>query len=103
MYLGDIISNDGKNSKNIKNRVSKGLGIVTEIMYTLNTVSFGEKYFEIAIILREARLINGILTNIEVWYGLQESEIKELEEVERFKKISFIPNAKAPAPKRDIL
>jgi hypothetical protein len=83
MYLGDIITTDGKNSKNVKNRVSKGLGIVTEIMDTLNTVSFGEKYFEIAIILREARLINGILTNIEVWYGLQESEIKELEEVDK--------------------
>ena len=54
MYLGDIISKDGKNSKNIKNRVSKGLGIVTEIMDTLNTVSFGGKYFEIAIILRES-------------------------------------------------
>ena len=83
VYLGDIISQDGKNSKNIKSRVSKGLGIVTEIMEILNTVSFGEKYFETAIVLREARLINGILTNSEVWYGLQDSEISELEEVDK--------------------
>ena len=33
--------------------------------------------------MREARLINGIPTNIEVWYGLQESEIRELEEVDK--------------------
>ena len=26
-YLEDIISNDEKNTKNVKNRVSKGLGI----------------------------------------------------------------------------
>ena len=71
VYLGDVVSQDGKNTKNIQNRVSKGMGIVTEIMDILNTVSFGSKYFEIAIILREAKLINGILTNVEVWYGLQ--------------------------------
>ena len=29
IYLGDIIREDGKNSSNIKNRVKKGLGIVS--------------------------------------------------------------------------
>ena len=31
-YLGDIISGDGKNKLNIENRVSKGLGIVSQII-----------------------------------------------------------------------
>ena len=30
-YLGDIISADGTNTLNIAKRVSKGLGIITEI------------------------------------------------------------------------
>ena len=69
-YLGDIISSDGKNKLNIENRVAKGLGIVSEIMDILKTVSFGEHFFEIAATLRESKLINGILTNCDVWYGL---------------------------------
>ena len=95
VYLGDVVSQDGKNTKNVQNRVSKGMGIVTEIMDILNTVSFGSKYFEIAIILREAKLINGILTNVEVWYGLQTKEICELEEVDKLllRRIFQVPNS----------
>ena len=83
VYLGDILRQDGKNTSNIKSRVKKGLGIVTKIMDILKTVSYGEKYFEIAITLREAELINGILTNAEVWYGVSQSELDELEEVDK--------------------
>ena len=83
VYLGDIIREDGKNSSNIKNRVRKGLGIVTRIMNILETISFGSKYFEIATTLRQAELINGILTNSEVWYGTTRAQIEELEEVDK--------------------
>ena len=69
VYLGDTIRDDGKNDSNIRNRVNKGLGIVTKIMDILKTVTYGEQYFEIAATLREAELINGILTNADVWYG----------------------------------
>ena len=77
VYLGDVIREDGKNSSNIKSRVKKGMGIVTRIMDVLKTISFGQKYFEIARTLREAELINGILTNAEVWYGIKQSEIDD--------------------------
>ena len=59
------------------------MGIVSKIMNILNTISFGKKYFEIARTLREAELINGILTNAEVWYGIKQSEIDELEEIDK--------------------
>ena len=39
------------------------MGIVTKIMDILKAISFGDKYFEIATALREAELINGMLTN----------------------------------------
>ena len=95
LYLGDIVSEDGKNTKNIRSRVSKGMGIVTEILDTLNTVSFGANYFQIATVLREARLINGMLTNCEVWYGLQKGEIDQLEEVDKLllRRILKAPNS----------
>ena len=81
--MGDTISTDGRNTSNINSRVNKGVGIVTNIMDMLKNVSFGSKYFEIAITLREAHLINGMLTNFEIWYGLRVSEIAELEEVDK--------------------
>ena len=82
-YLGDVISNDGSNARNIKSRVGKGLGIISQIMNILETVSFGKYFFEIALTLRESMFINGILTNSEIWYNLKQSEIEELEEVDR--------------------
>ena len=41
-YLGDIVSNDGINIKNIKARVNKGAGIVTRIMTLLEGIPFGK-------------------------------------------------------------
>ena len=82
-YLGDVISADGRNTENIKSRVSKGLGIVSQIMNLMDIVNFGEHYFEIGMLLRESMLINGILTNSEVWYNLLKSEIKELEDIDK--------------------
>ena len=83
VYLGDIISSNGKNSQNIESRVAKGLGIVSQILDLLKTVSFGIHFFEIAASLREAMLVNGLLTNCEVWHGITEGEVSKLEEVDR--------------------
>ena len=82
-YLGDIVASDGKNKTNIENRVSKGLGLVSQIMDLLKSVSFGSFYFEMAALLRESILVNGILTNSEVWYNLTKNEIKQLEDVDK--------------------
>ena len=82
-YLGDILSNDGKNSKNIENRISKGIGIINNIFNLLENIVFGNHYFEIALLLRESMLINGILTNAEIWYNLTKSEIEKFESLDR--------------------
>ena len=93
-YLGDIIRDDGKNSSNIKHRVNKGIGLVSEIFTVLESVSFGYRYFEIAKILREARLINAILTNGEVWYSLGSKEVSELQQVDyiMLRKVMAVPS-----------
>ena len=53
MYLGDLLSSDGRNTKNIRNRISKGIGLISQIINLLESVSFGPHYFEIAMLLRE--------------------------------------------------
>ena len=53
-YLGDILSEDGRNTKNIRNRISKGVGIISQIMNMLETVTLGEHFFTTAVFLRES-------------------------------------------------
>ena len=47
-------------------------------MSIVNEIPFGTHQLEVAIELREAMLINGVLTNSEVCYGLSEQEINDL-------------------------
>ena len=82
-YLGDIITADGKNTKNIQNRISKGLGQINQIFSILESMSFGTYTFEIALLLRNSLLLNGILTNSEVWYCISKSELDNLENLDK--------------------
>ena len=59
----------------MNSRVAKGLGITTDIMNMLGKLSFGQHYFKMGLLLRESMFLNGILTNVECWYGLTDSEI----------------------------
>jgi hypothetical protein len=83
VYLGDVINQDGSNTGHIRDRVSKGMGQMNTVMNLLKTVSFGSKFFEIAVTLREAHLVNGMLSTTEILYGLRKREIDELEEVDK--------------------
>ena len=83
-YLGDILSMDGKNKKNIESRKGKAWGAVRQIISILNETCFGPFYFEMAMVLRNSLLINSMLTNSEAWYGLTKNDIEELESVDLF-------------------
>ena len=52
-------------------------------MNMLETVTLGEHYFTTAVLLRESKFLNGILTNSEIWYGLTNDEINEIESLDR--------------------
>ena len=81
-YLGDIISCDGRNTKNVQNRIGKGLGKITEIMNILEKISVGHQNFKISLLLRESLFLNSIFTNAEIWYGVTQAEIKHLEDLD---------------------
>ena len=78
-YLGDVISNDGKNKMNLRRRISRGMGLITQIMNILESVSYGHHFIDIALLLRESMFISSILNNVEVWYGLTRSEVETFE------------------------
>ena len=94
-YLGDILSYDGKNSKNIKNRISKGIGIIAQIMNILEDASFGHYYFEIALLLRESMLINGTTTNAEIWHNFSQSDSQEFDNLDKlfFRRLLRVPKS----------
>ena len=77
-YLGDIINEEGNVNSTIDERCQKGIGIVSQISSMLNSISLGFYYIEIALILRDARLINGTLTNSEVWPSLTLNQLEVL-------------------------
>ena len=81
-YLGDIISVDGRNIRNIKARVSKARGIISRILSILDGIPFGQYYFEVALILRGSLLISSLLCNSESWYNVTKTELDLLESVD---------------------
>ena len=82
VYLGDVISANGKNDLNVRKRIGIGLGKITEIMNILEKVTLGEHYFASAVLLRESMSLNSILSSADVWYGLSKENIKELEDLD---------------------
>ena len=83
VYLGDTITSDGKNERNLKSRTSKGMKIVSDIMEILETLSLGHHYFQTALLLRNSLLVNGMLTGVDAWSNLTAAEVKELSKVDR--------------------
>ena len=77
-YLGDIIMNNGKNTKNIKARTDKGEGIRKQIVTMLEDVCFGPFEFQVACIWRNSLFLNSILSNSETWYNLGKNDIDHL-------------------------
>ena len=81
-YLGDIISTDGKNLKNIKARVTKGTGIISKIITMMEGIPFGKFYYQVGIILINSLLVSSVLCNSEAWYNVTNSELELLESVD---------------------
>ena len=78
-YLGDVISIDGRNIRNIKTRVNKGTGVVNKIITMLEGIPFGKQYFKIGTILRDSLLVSSMLFNSEAWYNVTNKELDLLE------------------------
>ena len=78
-YLGDSISSDGRNIKNIEERTNKLYGNVDKIVSTLQERPFGKHTFKTYRLLRDGLLLGGLLTNSESWINITEKDIEHLE------------------------
>ena len=78
-YLGDILNEQGTINDTISDRKNKSIGRINQITSMLSSISLGFFYMDIALVFREAMLINGIITNSEVWYNVHEEHFKALE------------------------
>ena len=78
-YLGDILSEKGIIDETIKERNQKATGIISQISSMLSSITLGSFHFEIAMVLREAKFTNSILTNAEVWHNMQSKHTDSLE------------------------
>ena len=88
-YLGDILTSTAKIDENIEERYKKGIGIINDIMSILKEVSFGYHYFQIGMLFRNSKLVNGIICSIEALYGIKAKHRETLEKLDRelFRKI----------------
>ena len=81
-YLGDIVTADFSNAKNINARCGRGLGINTNIMNILKEVCLGKYYFKVAVLLRESLLFSSMLLNSECWFKITKTEVEQLQSVD---------------------
>ena len=95
-YLRQYISADGKNDRNIEDRCSRGIGIISQVHVLMTAISIGAYFFHIGLIMRETNLVNGILFGSEAWYGLTKNQIERLENTDLsfFRKL-FLAHSKS--------
>ena len=80
-YLGDIITNNGKNSANIQSRKTKTKITTTNINAIASTEILKKIAVPVLLRLHETITIPGLLNNSESWC-LSKTEIDELERIE---------------------
>ena len=96
-YLGDYISSDGSNKTNIIEREKKGIIINNQLKSLINEISLGGHYFKIGLLYRDTNIVNGLLFNSEVRYGLRQTKIDILESIdEMYMRQLFGAHSKTP-------
>ena len=68
--------------KNILARVSRGGGIINQIMSILEEICFGDYHFQVAVMLRNTLFISSVLCNSEAWYDITAEERDKLEQAD---------------------
>ena len=82
MYLGECLQINGSNSKNIEMKLSKGKGIISEILLILDKIYFGPHYFHALKMMRQSLLVSILTFQSEVWFNVMENDLKDLESLD---------------------
>ena len=78
-YLGDIISCEGSNKLNIKDKTNKGVGNVNKILASINERPYGKHTFAAASLMRQGMLLGSMLPNAESWINITETDLTNLQ------------------------
>ena len=78
-YLGEIVTSNMKNEKNIQDKTNKAFGNIRKIEDTLNERTFGIHTFKAAMLLRGWVLVGSLLNNIEAMVNVTKSDIEKLD------------------------
>ena len=81
-YLGEVIHENGKQHATIVERLSKGYGILSNILALTDHIPLGYRRVQIGLELRQAWLINGLLYNSEIWQQLIEKDKSDLNKID---------------------
>ena len=82
-YLGERIHKSGSNKLNIETRIAIGYGRVKTILAMLKESPLGWTRVKAGLILRQAMLINGIISNSESWHGVTMEDVEGLQRVDQ--------------------
>ena len=96
-YLGDIISFDVKNKKNIVEKTNRAVGITNKISTTLSERPYGRHHYKAAKLMRESMMFGSMLNNSESWINLTKSDIETLEKLDTITQRSIFENNGNPS------
>ena len=77
-YLGSIVQNNGKNDKNIQDKINKAVGSINKIISAINERPYGRHTFKAALLMRQGLMLSSMLTNAETWINMLETDITKL-------------------------
>ena len=83
IYLGGKISSSGSNSENIRERCKMGHIAISQIKSLMKDVNMGKFTVQTGLIFRDSIFVSKILLNSEVWHSLTQSQINELERIDK--------------------
>jgi hypothetical protein len=81
-YLGDVIDTSGRIRATIQTRISKGYGIISEILAITDEIPFLHKRIKVGLQLRQAKFLKEILFNSECWHGVTAMDVVQLERLD---------------------
>ena len=96
-YLGDFLTNKANSRDTVESRKSRGYAILGNIRALLKDVPMGNRRTQIGIDLRKSWFLNSCLFNSEVWSGVSEANLKDLNIIDH-QILQAITGAQAKVP-----
>ena len=91
-YLGEILTKNMKNEKNIQEKYNKAFGNIRKIKDTLNKRPFEIHTSKAAMLLRGGILIGSLLSNIEAMVNVTKADLDKLEKPDIVLQENLLPS-----------